>query len=737
MDDLTIQAGVKTGGGAAPQVGQAPLPPNPTSDVLESLSGFTKLAGHLLAPMIEREKTAAMVNGAAEVMKGRTAAQVAAEQPAWARTFGDSYAVQGAQLQDAAAYGTRFLTRVQQNMPELRKLSQDAFSRHLAEQMEADLPADPQAAILAKQRVLQDVPAITSAWSRANLQWQQEDALAKHTVATQSAVELFKTYSEGWRTNPALRDEVLDDATWGRFMSAMVAPPGVEPAAHERVMHRSIVGALGTPGGAALYGKLQERGFWATLPQEVQERGRTQARQSALETVRRDPIQMDLAAEVAEFRASAYKHSVPELLARAYELNERSSQALGIPQDLWQQVSTSEMETTLRGRDAKLLSIADAAERKRQADIEFARRKALSRYEAQLRAAERKAERARDKAEKEQDMLAGLSQLLTEPNPQPGAFGAALQAQGIPAPVRRAINERAVTAFGPAGADPNSPGYPKRIAGMADYLTRLTGPGGMAPPPEVDNLTKGALAGAEYGPGTQYAIDLALAIKDPATRARLFTGQQTRAVEIFRGLVQQNTTMKPGEAPVFKGDKQALWMQAQASAARPPAPQGGEEGRAIAEELRKLAGFNSPIMDGLLQREYAERHGLPEDTRRQAAVAAVRGRAYSAGGVTVLLAPGVENIGEGFTMAGGMAPDAQGVAMTRLLKDMGKALKTDAEPFVWRAADVKGDAQFVVTFETPKGATTRRFTGGDLRELYQRMLAKPPKDPNAPLYVAP
>ena len=736
MDDLTIQAGVKTGGGASPQAGQAPLPPNPTGDVLEALSGFGKLAGHLLAPIIEREKTAAMVQGAAEVMQGRTTAQVAAEGPAWARTFGDSYAVQGAALQEAASHGTRFLTRVQQAMPELRKLGQEGFSRHIATQLEADLPTDPQAAILAKQRVMQSLPEVTNLWSRSHLQWQQEDALVKHTSAVQAAVELFKTGEEARRLNPGVMDPTMDDAAWGQFMSAMVAPPGVEPRVHEQVMHRSIVGALGTPGGVALYKSLQDRGLWATLPQEVQERGRTQARQQALEAVRRDPLQLELGAEVAEFRASAYRHSVPELLAKAYELNQKAETTLGIPQDLWQQVSTSEMETTLRGREAKILSIQDAAERKKAADLEWERRKALAKWEAKVRKAEAEAKRIRDKQEKIADMMAGLEQAYG--SSQPGAFGAALQAQGVPAPVRREINASALKRYDVAGLAPDTPEYQQRVAGMATYLTKLVGPGGMAPPPEIDNLTKGALAGAEYGPAVEYAINLGAAIKDPATRASLFTGTQARAIDTFRGLVQQNTTQKPGEAPVFKGDKQALWMQAQAMAARPPAPQGGDEGRAIGEELRKAAGFeDSPLLDGLLQREYAERHDLPEDARRTAAMAALRDKAYSAGGVTVLTAPGIGNIGEGFTVHGGMPADKQGYAMKPLLKDWGKRFNASAPPLVYRAPDKQGVAQFVAVFETPTGTRQQRFTGADLRVQFNTMTAPPVRDPNAPAYVAP
>jgi hypothetical protein len=729
-DDLTIQAGVRTGGGATPNVGEG-MPPSRTNDALQSLAGFTKFAGNLLAPLIEREKNAAWVDGVTAVMAGRTTEEVAKDNPAWARLFGDNYAVQGARMQEAASHGTRFLTRVTQQMPELRKLSQNEFSRFVADQMEKDLPTDPQAAMLAKQRIVQSLPEVSGQWARANVQWQQEDALIKHTEAVGAAVGLLKTGEEAKRLNPAVMDPAMDDLGWAQFQAAMTVPPGVDPKVHDKIMHQQLVGAMGTPGGVALYRTMRDRGMFDTLPQDVQDRALTNARQSARTDVATRMFQQhpELVAETAALRAEAYKYPVEELIAKASDLNARSEKIMGVPQELWQQLSTAEMETVLRGRDAKLLAIADAAERQRQsrAEAEVRRRERLA--ETDQRRRERAREKAEDKAAAMEDMLTGLQAALQDPTP--GGFGSHMKTTATPKKVRDALNSRVLAELDVTGVQPGSPEWEQKQTAMAQYLTKLVGPNGYEPPASVENITRLALASSSYTPQVQRAVDLMSRIKDPSTRARLISGDQNRTMAAYQGLVQQNTTTDAMGNRTFKGDRDTLWLQAQAQAARPPKVSGGDKGQEIATELREAAGFDTPIMDGLLKREYDERHDLPEEQRRQAAVAAVQSKAYSADGTVVLLADSSINPNAGFSKFGGMPPKAQAAGMKPLLAAWGVRFNASAPPTVYRALDVDGVAQFIAVYDTPTGTQAQRFTGAQVR-VSENDIRNPKPDPAAP-----
>lgn len=715
-DDLTITAGVRTGGGATPNLGA--LPPDRTNSALETLSGFSKLAGALLAPIIEREKNAAFVEGVTDVMRGRTADQIASEQPGWARVFGDNYAVAGARMQEAASVGTRFVNGVQAQMPELRKLTQEGFSRYVADAMEKDLPTDPQAALLAKQRILQSLPELTGHWSRANVQFQQETALVQHTEAVGAAVGLLKTGEEAKRLNPAVVDPALDDVAWAHFESAMTLPPGVEPKVHDAVLHRSIVGALGTPGGVALYTALKQRGMWDTLPQEIQDRGLTNARQQARQDVQTRMFQEhpELVAETAKLRAEAYKYDVPTLISMADKINDKSAKLMGVPQELWQQLSTSEMETVLRGRDAKLLAIAEAEDRRRLSAAEAEQRRQERARDSAQRRLDRQRERAEDKALEFEEQKANLLAALNDPTP--GGFGAHMKTTATPRKLQVAINQDALKRFDVAGVAPGTPEWEAKQTGLATYLTRLVGPGGVEPPAEIENITRLALASSTYTPQVARAIDLISRIQDPSTRARLISGDQKRSMDAYSALVQQHTTVDPLGNRKFTGDRDALWLQAQATAARPPRVSGGEDGQALAEELQKLAGFDTPLMNGILKREYDERHDLPEAERMAAAVSATQGKAYSAGGIVVQLADPSIVPQAGFTKFGGMPPQAQADGMKPLLKGWAEKFKATTPPTVYRAPDRNGEAQFIAIFDTPTGTQTQRFTGQIVREQW-------------------
>jgi transcription elongation GreA/GreB family factor len=727
-DDLTIQAGVRSSGGAAPNIGE--LPPSRTADALAGLSGFAKVANNLLAPVIEREKNVAFVNGITAVMQGRTAEEVVNEQPAWARTFGDNYAVQGARMQEAASAGTRFAIGVQQQMPELRKLSQDQFSRHVADNLEKNLPTDPQAAMLAKQRIVQSLPDLTTQWARANTQWKQEDALVKHTEGVNAEVGLFKSSEEAKRLNPAQVDPATDDLAAAQFQAALSLPPGVDPAAHERVVHKALVGAAGSQGGVAFYSSIKARGMFDALDQDVQH----QVLRAATVTARADvearlfTQHPELVNEAASLRAEAYKHDVPTIMQKAQELNVKTAKTMGIPQELWQQFSTTEMETLLKNRESKLLSVADAEARRqeRAADAAQARqeRRAEASHDRALRAAERRA----DKAEVEANRLAEVRSAMGDTTP--GGFGSYLKATSTPRRIVNAVNADMLTRFDVSADAPGSQGWEDKQDGLATYLTRLVGPNGMEPPPQVENITRLALASSTFTPQVQRAVDVLSRIKDPSTVARLISGDQKRSIDAYRSLVQQNTTVAKDGTTKFTGDRNSLWLQAQATAVRPPKVSGGEDGLAKAEELQALAGFDTPLMNGILKREYDERHDLPEDQRLQAAVVAVQGKAYSAGGVVVQLADPSINPAGGFTKAGGMPPKAQAAGMKPLLAGWAKKFDATSPPTVYRTHDEKGIAQFIAIYDTPNGTQTQRFTGAMVR-VSENSARLPSSDPES------
>jgi len=706
-DDLTIQAGVRTGGGATPNIG-ADLPQDRTSETLQTLKGFSKLAGSILAPIVEREKNAAYVEGVTEVMRGRTTDEIAAEQPKWARVFGDNYAVQGARMQEAASVGTRFLSRVQTQMPELRKLTQDGFSRYVADAMEADLPTDPQAALLAKQRILQSLPELTGQWSRANVQYGQEQALVQHTEAIGAAVGLLKTGEEAARLNPAVMDPTLDDKAWGQFQAAMTAPIGVDAAVHDKVVNRAIIGALGTPGGVALYATLQKRGMWDTLPQDVQDRGITNARQQAGQMVRAGEVPPELAQEAAALRVNAAQYTTEEVTTRMLDINKRVSAYTGIPRELYTMFTGPEQEQVLKERESRLRTLREAAERKET-------REALARLAQaqQAQTAWLKGQKARDKAEGERNDL--LSAQAAFNLTGPGAAGE--QLASLPVKARNFAVQAVVSGTDPHGFPVGSTKWSTAVANRAEMYTRMLGDSSLPTPALVRDSIQVPLSQQEFGADVQTAVATATAIKDPATRAKVLKADMARLVDTYNSLYQGAISVDPRTgATVLPKDTQAIWTAARVRAERVSIT-GGEEGKALAQELSVEAGFSSGDMGGELKKAYDHAPAMPEEARRKFAIAEVQHKAYPLGGLTVLRERDSHDQPEdGFGgLTGKMAMSQQGRTLPALVSAIGKGLGASEPPVVVRGANISGLARFILVYSTPSGTQYRTVTGDDVR----------------------
>lgn len=708
-DDLTIPVGVRTGGGASPNLG-ANAPPDRVAETVQTLQGFSKLAGSVLAPIIEREKNAAFVGGVTEVMRGRTADEIAREQPGWARIFGDNYAVQGARMQEAASVGTRFLSSVQAQMPELRKLSQEGFSRHVADAMEKNLPKDPQAAMMAKQRIIQSLPELTGQWSRANVQFQQEQALVQHTEAVGAAVGLLKTGEEAKRSNPAVVDPALDDAAWAKFEAAMTLPPGVDPKVHDQVLHRSLVGALGTPGGVALYAALKKRGMWDTLPQEVQDRGLTNARQLAGQMVRAGEVPEEMLVEAATLRARAVEHSPEELVKKMLDLNGRVSRVTGIPRELYTMFTGPEQEQVLKEREAKKLAEEVRQERKAEnaANAEERRR---------LAAALRDLPRQLKLLEEYNNRQTGLAAFNL---PSPGAAGEILGS--LPAAARTFAVSEAVAGTDPKGLPVGSAEWQKAVGTRATLYTRMLGESSLPVPAAVRDSLRVPLSQATFGADVQTAIATAQAITDPATRAKVLGADGARLVETFNALYQGAMTPDPKTGRLMPPkDPQALWTAARARAERPPQITGGDEGKALAAELSKMAGFADGALGAEMKDAYDRAPPMPEEARKRFAIASVQHKAYPAGPLTVLR-EGRESTSpeEGFGGATGLVSLAQQAkTLPALAQAMGSKLKATGQPTVIRGADQGGLARFVFVYDTAQGPQYLTVTGEDVRKAVE------------------
>lgn len=693
-DDLTIQAGVKTGGGAAPNLGQA-LPPSRTADAVSGLQGFAKLASNLLAPVIEREKQAAFVSGMTDVMKGRTAEEVANDQPQWARFFGDNSAVAGARMQEAAAYGTRFVTSINERMPELRKLSQADFSRHVAEAMEVGLPTDPQAAALAKGRIVESLPDLTNQWARQNVQWQQEDSLAKYTEYMGSEVRTFAVSAEARRLNPAAVDEAMDERVTLSFMNALVKPAGVKEEVHQKVVEKMLLGVVGSPGGLGAYLALSKNGgLMEQMSPEFRDRMEIQMQQS----LRRDTLPsaykqageqgFGLGWRAWTDKAITSANPAATLQQGAKDLNAEFAKMTGIPESVHQFISPQKLDSAMNAVLSAQERAAAAAQRKADA----AERAADRKHDAE----QRRLDRQQKKADAIPLQVSAVGNYFQMFGGAPGMAGAAVDNDPD---IRQAGKDAATAEFFKqhtlAGKQPGTPEYEQAAAAQALWLTSMVQPDKKLSNTLVTNTLLQPLLATNWSEQARDSL-AAISKMPPASRLWMFGADGDKFITLFNKerAGKEYRDPKTGQM-VSTEDPQAAWERAKRRAATPNLDvTGGQAGLEMRDRFGSevyLKGSQASLFGAAAKRAYDDLgHYEGSDRETQAKIAAMRS-VFPVGDWAVVNRAEVSPTSMSRGMP--MALDRQGIALNRVLAEKG----VPANARVMRVQDTDdGDANFYV-----------------------------------------
>lgn len=709
MNDAPI--GVKTGGGARPQATR--MPEDPTRQALGSLSGFMKLAQATAAPALEKARDGEFLRGMMEVQAGRTAEQVAAEQPEWARAFGDPAAVRGAQAQEATAWGARFITGVQANLDELRKLPPDQVTVRMNEALQQSLPTDPTAAALAKQRALQAMPDLMSQYTRAHIAWKQEKAVQDYSASLESEAQLLKVTMERYRQNPA---ETLDTLpAIDRFLQAAAPPEGMNPDTHRKLLEHTVAGMVGA-GGFGAYRALREVGFIDQLSQKAQDQVTTQAYQAAAQAVKASGKQLlPLSEKWANIYAEAWKHDEGWLAEQADGLNAEAEKTLGIPQDFFRFISDQQVEGAQHRRANKLAS-EEAKEAARKAAEEQRRTRAA------ITAAEKRREEADKRAQADllQAVIGSALELAG-----PGEAGARLAAAGIPRAAVRELENRKWQELDPSKAQPGTPEYAERVQGAAQFLYRYSGGAGSKPiPRDFHNKLFRGLTSTTFGRDTQDAVAILSQVEQMPNGSyllgRLDLGEQAHAVRIFRQLATAaSASAKPA-------DPAELWARARTEALL-PRPPGGALGTQAAR-LQKDLGITHPAAQGIIASTIKSLDSLAGDELVQGVRGALEGKLYQAGKNTVFLERGANtDITQGFGRVV-LTVSNQAKALDEYVKHAKKLTKAQGDPVIVRLPNVmvkdpearggqRQQAQFLLQFNTPTGIHTTTVTGDKLLDV--------------------
>lgn len=314
-----------SGGGAQLTARALQVPdaqPDPTFQVL------ARLGGEAIKPHLEAERTAAYVQGMQKAASGQAIQEIVDEQPWFSKLFGSTSLVDGARAYTAAAKANSVAVDIESNMPELRKLSAEEFSKYATSAITKANTGDAVTDMMLSQQISSTLPQVLKAQAKEHIRFTQE----QYEDAQESAL------TSGWAgvgsVDAAARQpgSTTDQRDVGgrslQTVQMLVKPPEMDAKLHFKLITRTAARAINS-GNFAAYRLLKESHKYDELNPE--EQGVVERAYSAASARAKLNLPDDVLADVARFSGMADDPQVTEeaILAAAKAIDDRYVQATG------------------------------------------------------------------------------------------------------------------------------------------------------------------------------------------------------------------------------------------------------------------------------------------------------------------------------------------------------------------------------------------------------------------------
>lgn len=229
-------------GGFAIQPKQAQFIPDRAGDSTFQL--LARLGGELLKPHIEQERTAAYVDGMRRAAQGEAITELVDEQPAFSKIFGSTSLVDGARAYTASAKARTIVTDLETNMPKLRQMSEQEFSKHVADKMLGSSTGDSTTDMIVQQQLSQVLPSAMKTWTKENLKFKTEQLETSMTADLAAAFAGLGAADAQVRNPDSTREpiDVLEQAT--SVIKATVRPADMDKNHHDMLVAKSAAKAI-------------------------------------------------------------------------------------------------------------------------------------------------------------------------------------------------------------------------------------------------------------------------------------------------------------------------------------------------------------------------------------------------------------------------------------------------------------------------------------------------------------
>lgn len=179
-----VRAGVAgQAGGNVTMARGVKIETDPTVDML------MKVGSGLIDKEIKEARTTAYVSGMQRAMTGEAVEDIAAQQPAWSRVFGDSDAVEGARAYSTEAKVQEVLLSIENDMPNLRKMDAKGANQFFVKSVNSALTGHSATDSAIMGAVQRSLPAVMKRHAQQHYAYMQEEAANQEATALDVAAQ--------------------------------------------------------------------------------------------------------------------------------------------------------------------------------------------------------------------------------------------------------------------------------------------------------------------------------------------------------------------------------------------------------------------------------------------------------------------------------------------------------------------------------------------------------------------
>lgn len=197
-----VRGGVQgSSGGGMAQMQRVQVKESPVVEML------MRVGQGIFDAKVKEARTGAFVTGMQRAMEGEAVADIAAEQPAWSRIFGDSDAAEGARAYSSERKVHEVMLGFEQNMTELRKMSPDQANAFYIKAVNASLTGDGKSDFAIMSAVQRNLPAVMKHQSQQHYAYMQEEAATQESAAIHASAARLQEAGNRLADNTLSQDD--------------------------------------------------------------------------------------------------------------------------------------------------------------------------------------------------------------------------------------------------------------------------------------------------------------------------------------------------------------------------------------------------------------------------------------------------------------------------------------------------------------------------------------------------